>query len=377
MIANVSTIPTVMRAAIAHSFDDVRVEEVPVPTPGPGEALLRMTFGGICTGDVTPWYINRKAAANGGSVCLGHESAGVIAALGENTLTPFSVGDRVVPHHHAPCLRDDCHFCSRGRHVQCPAWKPTGFRPGGLADYMVVSANCLAHDTRLIPHGVADDDAALTEPLATSYKAVVRQCGLQPGESLAILGTGVMGMLDIRVARDLNDQAGAGAQAGRIIATDLIDWRLKHAAELGADVTLNPQRDDVEVGVKHATDGRGADVVIVGPGLVPLLDQAFRIVAPGGTVCLFMATAPGDQLQLEPAAHYFREVRYTQSYSAGPDDMAAALELIERGVVSCRHVVTHRADLADISDAFRDAATPGDRLKTMIRLGTGSQEPRP
>ncbi len=353
-------IPATMRAAVAYSFDDIRVETVPVPVPGPGEALLKITAASICTGDVTPWYINQKAAKSGGSVTLGHEAAGIIVALGEGAPERFHIGDRVVPHHHAPCLRADCRFCARKAYVQCPGWKATGFVPGGMAEYMAVSAQCLANDTQHIPDGVTDEDAALVEPAACSVKAVSKMCGLQRGGSLLIVGMGVMGMFDLLAARDLG--------AGTIIAADLIDWRLNRAREFGADVVIHSGREDLVSAVKAATGGLGAESVIVGPGVPAVIRAAIQAAAPGGTVCCFMTTPKGTEMPIEPFDLYFREVSFTQSYSCGPDDMALSLELIRRGVITAEKVITHRAPLADFPAAFRAASVPGENLKTMIRF---------
>src|SRR5512135_3845514 len=110
-----------MKAAILHSYTDIRIEEAPVPEPGPGEALIKTRACGICSGDVMPWYIEKKAP-----LVLGHEPSGEIAALG-SPVSSFREGDRVFTHHHAPCM--SCKFCRRGDYVQCALWRTSRLIP--------------------------------------------------------------------------------------------------------------------------------------------------------------------------------------------------------------------------------------------------------
>jgi L-iditol 2-dehydrogenase len=349
-----------MRCAVAYSFDDIRVETRPVPAIGPAEALIRVDAASLCTGDVTRWYIDRKAAGSGGSTVLGHEAMGTIVALGPDAPGRFALGQRIVPHHHAPCLRDDCPACARGEYVQCPTWKATGFDPGGMAEYMRVEATCLANDTQIVPDDVPDEDAAITEPTACCVKAMTKRANLRPGGSVVIIGVGVMGMINLLLARHLG--------AGTIIAVDLIDWRLNKAREFGADHTIHAGHEDAVARVRELTGGRGADTVIVGPPAVRAQQSGLAMAAPAGTVCFFMTTDPGETLTVTPFDLYFAELTLTHSYSCGPDDMREALSLIRAGVVTAGKVITHRAPLSDFPAAYRAAAVPGENLKTMIGI---------
>ncbi len=132
-----------MKTAVLYSFNDIRIEERPVPEVGPGEALIRMKACGICSGDVMPWYIEKKAP-----LVLGHEPAGEIVAVGEG-VRGFQAGDRIFVHHHAPCL--ECRACRRGDFVLCETWKSSHIVPGGLAEFVKIPAVNLAHDTLKLP----------------------------------------------------------------------------------------------------------------------------------------------------------------------------------------------------------------------------------
>ena len=120
-----------MQVARLYDFGDIRVEECPRPEVGDGDILIRTRACGICTGDIMPWYLKRKAP-----LVLGHEPVGVVEQIGA-AVRGFKTGDRVFVHHHAPCFQ--CAACRRGEYVQCPTWRATSIVPGGMAEFFLVS----------------------------------------------------------------------------------------------------------------------------------------------------------------------------------------------------------------------------------------------
>ncbi|HKU81178.1 MAG TPA: alcohol dehydrogenase catalytic domain-containing protein, partial [Candidatus Tumulicola sp.] len=238
-----------MRAAVLYDVDDIRIERRPVPELGAGDLLVRTMASGICSGDVMPWYIRRKAP-----LVLGHEPAGVVAAIGgapparDEEGRPFAVGDRVFVHHHAPCFA--CAACDRGDYVQCAAWRASKIDPGGIAEFFRVPPGN-QRDTLRLPDDVPFVDAALTEPLACVVKSL-RRGGVQPGDALYVIGLGVMGLMHLLAGRALG---------ARIYGSDFIAARRDIARRLGC-VAFHP--DDAA-----AMLGEGAQVVICGPGTVP------------------------------------------------------------------------------------------------------------
>src|SRR4051812_35262170 len=152
-----------MKADRATDSGGVEVVDVPEPTAGPGEAILRTRVAGICGSDLLDWYVRGKA----GTV-LGHEVSGEIAGVGDSA-SGFEIGERVVPHHHAPCLA--CDACRGGRFVHCAEWRSSRLDPGGFAERVRVPAGNLARDTARIPETVSDEAASFVEPLATVVKA--------------------------------------------------------------------------------------------------------------------------------------------------------------------------------------------------------------
>jgi L-iditol 2-dehydrogenase len=339
-----------MQVARLYDFGDIRVEEDLRPTPGPDEILVRARACGICSGDIMPWYIRRKAP-----LVLGHEPVGVVAEVGPS-VTAFRPGERVFVHHHAPCF--ECAPCRRGEYVQCATWRATRLVPGGMAEYFVVGAHN-QRDTLRLPAAVADAAGVLIEPAACVVKSL-RRSGLKPGETILVIGLGIMGMMHVVLARHLG--------AGRIIGADLFETRARRATELGADIGLVVSGDNLTEQVRAATGGAMADVVIVGPGTSKALAQGLAAAGKGATVVQFTATPPEDELMLRPHDFYFNETRLVPSYSCGPDDTRQALELVDRGVLRADDLVTHRFPLARVVEAYATAQKP-EALKVIVTFG--------
>jgi L-iditol 2-dehydrogenase len=344
-----------MKVARLYDFLDVRIEEVPVPAIGPGEALVRTRVCGVCSGDVVPWYIRKKAP-----LVFGHEPMGEVVAIGAGVET-VAPGQRVFVHHHAPCFR--CRACARGEFVQCPTWRATQLDPGGMAEFFRVPALNLAGDTLPLPAGVSDEDGALVEPLACVVKSLDR-AGAVAGATLLVIGLGVMGQLHVLLARHLG--------ARRVLAADLIADRCAKAKALGADVVIDASKGDLAALVREHTDGEGAEVVVVGPATVEALKQGLACAARGGTVVQFMGTEPGKTLALSTFDFYFRELRLVPSYSCGPVETRRALDVIAAGAVRAEQVVTHRFPLDQAAEAYRTAALDKAAIKTVVTFGAAS-----
>jgi L-iditol 2-dehydrogenase len=324
-----------MRAAVLYDVDDVRVEQRAVPALGDGELLVRTMASGICSGDVMAWYIRRKAP-----LVLGHEPAGVVAAIGGERASgregrAFAVGDRVFVHHHAPCFA--CDACRRGDFVQCATWRATKIDPGGIAEYFRVPRENQS-DTLHLPPSVSFADASLVEPLACVVKSL-RRSGVASGQRLYVIGLGVMGQLHVLAGRAL------GAQ---LFASDFIEARRALAQRNGA-IAFAPDRAPQEL-------SDGADVVVCGPGTPQAMEAAVRAAAPGGTVVMFTPFPTGTAVTVDAERFYFGDLRLIASYSCGPNDTQAALTLIERGVVTAQRIGATLVRLDDVAAAYRDLA---------------------
>jgi L-iditol 2-dehydrogenase len=226
-----------------------------------------------------------------------------------------------------------------------------------MAEYFLVPETNLAHDTLAVPDHVGDADAALVEPTACVVKSLDR-AGDVAGASVLIIGLGVMGQLHVVLARHRG--------ARQVIGADLVAARCTRARELGADLVIDASTTDLRTAVLAATDGEGAEIVIAGPATTEAIELGLACAAKGGTVIQFMGTPPGTTLTISTNDLYFREIRLIPSYSCGPQETRAALQLISDGVVRADQVVTHRFPLEQAGRAYEVAATDRSSIKTLV-----------
>ena len=339
-----------MRVAMYYNNSDVRLEEMPVPEIGPGELLLKVEASGLCGSDVMEWYRIQRAP-----MVLGHEVSGEVVQVGAG-VEQYKEGDRLVVTHHVPC--NACHWCLSGRHTDCDTLHTTSFDPGGFAEYLRIPQINVNRGVFPIPNHVGYDEASITEPLACVYRGQ-RRANLQPGQNVLVLGSGLAGLIHINLARALG--------AGRIIATDMVDYRLDAARKLGADVTFSAM-EDVPARLREANNGRLADLVIVCTGALPALQQALESVERGGTVLFFAPTAPGVSLPVPINDVFFRnDVTLTTTYAGAPADLATAMDMIASGRVQVGEMISHRLGLAEAGLGFKLTADAGDSLKVIIQ----------
>jgi len=344
------TLPVTMRAAVMYDVDDIRIEERPLPALDPGDALVRTAASGVCSGDLMPWYVRKKAP-----FVFGHEPAGTLVAFGDggpdgdaarsapgadaaalrNERRP-ALGDRVFAHHHAPCLR--CAACRAGSFVQCATWRVTSLDPGGMAEFFRVPRANLV-DTLVLPERLSFADASLIEPLGCVVKSLRRAFGLPAGAPLVrplaagarnlddmtlyVIGAGVMGLMHVAVATALG---------ATVYASDFYAGRRELARALGASAAFEPA--NAQAALADATGSALADVTICGPGSPPALEAAVAATGADGTVLMFTPIDPHERFTFDQSAAYFRDLRLVSSYSCGPPDTRDALDLIAGGVVT-------------------------------------------
>ena len=338
-----------MKVARLYSFDDIRIEDFPVPQPGPHEALIKTMACGICSGDVMPWYIENKAP-----LVLGHEPSGEIIEVGSEVKS-FRKGDRVFTHHHAPC--HSCKYCRRGDFVQCAAWRSSRIIPGGVSEYILIQAINLENDTFVLPESLGFEDGTLIEPVACAVKGLTR-AKIKEGDTVLVIGLGVMGMINLLLARTYG--------AGRVIGADRVKFRLDKALEFGADNVIDVSAKDLREELLRITEGDMAELVIVGPNSADAMMQGVNCVSPGGTALFFTPAKPGERLTMDPNYLYFNDINIITSYSCGPYDTRQACDLIEKGIVSAEKLVTHRFPVEETCEAFRLTAKAENSLKSLI-----------
>jgi L-iditol 2-dehydrogenase len=341
-----------MKVAKLYKFNDIRIEKIPIPEINSRQALVKVKACGICSGDVMPWYIEKKAP-----LVLGHEISGEIVKIGESIKREITLceKDRVSVHHHAPCM--ECFYCKRGDYVQCETWRESKIYPGGISEYIVVPEVILKNDTLKIPDNVTFEEGAMVEPVACVVKSLKR-ANIKQGDTILIAGLGIMGQLHIMLAREFGVE--------RIIGVDMVDFRLKNALEAGANFVIDLKKDNVYEKVKEITNGIMAQSVIVGPGDVEVIKFYLQTVSRGGTLLIFTPTPPDQQISFSINDIYFKDITITTSYSCGPDDTRKALDLISNRKINFNLLITHKFKIEDTQQAYEITSKAKDSLKCMI-----------
>jgi len=338
-----------MRVAVWYSNKDVRLEERPVPQIGPGELLVKVVASGICGSDVMEWYRRDRAP-----LVLGHEIAGEIVAAGEG-VAKYQPGERITAAHHVPC--QTCHYCRGGNPTVCETLRRTSFDPGGFAEYIRLPAINVDRGTFLLPDEISWEDATFAEPIACVLRGQ-RMASIRPGNSVLVIGSGIAGLLHVALAHALG--------AGRIVATDINQFRLEAAQRLGADSTFHAG-EYVPDFLRQVNQGRLADRVIVCTGATSAITQALESVDRGGTILFFAPTDPGVTIPISINELFFREDRtLTTSYAGSPADYQTALDLIRAGTMPVHQMITHRLGLAETGIGFQLVASAQDSIKVII-----------
>ena len=348
-------IPKTMRAAVYRGIDDIRLETVPVPRIAADELLVKVAACGVCPTDIKKIHYGLQPPPR----IYGHETAGTIVKAGRN-VQGWRVGDRVALHHHVPCLT--CHACRHRSFAQCPGYKRTGvtagFEPagGGFAEYVRVMAFALPGVVK-IPSVNSFEEAALLEPVNTVLKAVLK-LNLIKGDTALVVGQGPIGLMFTRLLH---------LRGIHVVASDLLDHRLKLARRMGAHRAWRGDHEAFEARVLRITRGRGVDAVVLAVPSDSILPRAQKLTRGGGRILLFADTRRGGGVPLELASICMDEKDLLGSYSSDFTLQKEAARLVFQRKMDVRPLISHRFELADTAQAVRLAAEPaGNSLKIVV-----------
>lgn len=338
-----------MTAAVYYARDDIRVETVPKPRIEQDEILVQMRACGICGSDLMEWYCSQRAP-----LVLGHEPSGIVIDAGHE-IQEVQVGDRVFVHHHVACLT--CHSCRQGDFTMCDQFQQTHIQPGGFAQYFKVPAPNVHLDTLKLSDAISFEEATLIEPIACCIRALTK-CRIHPKDRIAIIGAGPAGIIHTMLARNYG--------ANQIIVSDFVEYRRNAAKRGGANIAIDPRKENVAMKVQEITDGMGADIVVVtAPNVQAILD-GIESCRKGGTLCLFAPTPPDTLMQLSPHRLFFSEIQIIPSYSTSHLETRTALELISQQKVNTKELITHRFPLTQTQEAVALATKGENCLKVVI-----------
>jgi len=338
-----------MRAAMYYANDDVRIVDLPKPRIGPGEILVKVRLSGICGSDVMEWYRKPKAP-----LVLGHEIAAEVVEVAAG-VDQARVGDRVFVSHHVPC--GSCRYCLSGHETVCDTLRTTNFDPGGFAEFVRIPAINVTHGVFRLPTEISDDEAVFVEPLACVVRGQ-RLARLRSSGTVLVIGSGVAGLLHVKL--------GKASGAGKVLATDVVEYRKAAARKAGADAVIDG-RDDVPAKVREANDGFLADFVITCTGAPAAIVQALGSVDRGGTVLFFAPTDAGRMIGIPFNAIWREEVTTVSSYGASPRDIREALRLLTEHRVGVADMISHVLPLSQAAEGFRLVSTARDSMKVVLR----------
>jgi L-iditol 2-dehydrogenase len=319
-----------VKAAVFRGGGRIGPADVPQPSAGAGDLLLRVRGCGLCGSDIAKIV----APETRGPLVLGHEVVGDVVEVGAG-VPGFRVGDRVVAAHHVPC--GDCHYCRRGSESMCRAFKASSLDPGGFAEYVRVPPANVRHATFRLPEHLSDEEASFVEPLACCVRAVGR-ARVQPGDTAVVVGLGSIGCLFVQLLR----RAGA-----TVVGADPLIARVKLAWALGAQATGDAAA--AAEATRQLSEGRGADHVVITGGGAEVLPWAADLVREGGTLHFF-AGGGGDSLPLPLRTLYHRELTVTSTYSSSPAALGRAFWMLAAGKVEVDRLISHRLPLDRLAE---------------------------
>ncbi len=323
-----------MKTAVYYNNNDIRIEERPKPEIKNGEILVKARASGICGTDLMEWYRIKKAPR-----VLGHELAGDIV---ESRSDKFSVGQRVFVSHHVPC--NECKYCLAGNHTACETLHKGNYDPGGFSEFVRVPEINVMNGTYILPENVSYEEGTMIEPLACVVRAQ-RIIGVSKEQTVLVMGSGISGLLNIKVAKLKN---------AKVIAADINEYRMSKAKESGADEVLNAN-DELDI---------KADRIIMCTGAMPAFEDAFRYIDRKGIIMLF--AIPNKNIAIPVEDFWRKELGIVSSYGAAPVDLQEAFELISDGRIDVKDMITHRLKLEDIRKGFKIAGEAKDSLKVVL-----------
>ncbi len=339
-----------MRAVVFHGPGDLRFEEVPWPTPGPGEIVVRIEAALTCGTDVKTLRRGHPVMIPRVPTVFGHELAGSVSAVGAG-VTGVREGDRVAAANSAPC--GQCPSCGHGRPNLC---EDLLFVNGAYGEAIALPARLVRANVVRVSRRVPPARAAFAEPLACALGGIER-ARLQSGQTVVIFGAGPLGCLLGMVA--------AGRNA-RVILVGKAGWRLEQVKQLKiaecVDATATP---DPVPALRALIGGRGADVTIDATGRPEVWEQAIATAGRGGTVVFFGGCAPGTTVSLDTRRVHYEELSLVGAFHHTPDLIRRAMQLLETDALNPDGLLTHRMGLEGVRTAL-DLMAQGKAMKVLI-----------
>jgi L-iditol 2-dehydrogenase len=333
------------------SAEKIELEKTRIPSLTSDEVLIQVKVCGICGSDIHA-YKGRHPFVHP-PIVLGHEFSGMVSEIGSG-VRGIPKGEKVTVEPNIVC--GGCYNCLHGRHNICLNLKVIGCvgYNGAFAEYIVVPKDKVIK----LPEGISYDEAALIEPTAVAVHAV-KKAEQRVGDRVVILGAGPIGLLVMQVAKI--------SGAGEVIITDLLDYKLKKARDLGADRTINSRSENLVSLIKEDYGEAGIDLIYDCVGIEETVSQAIQIARKGTKILI--VGVPEEKIRVNLAYVQDRELELLGSLMYLREDFTTAIELIHQGKVRARPLISHHFTLEETDKAFQKILTTKEEvLKVLIQI---------
>ncbi|NEP09269.1 MAG: alcohol dehydrogenase catalytic domain-containing protein [Symploca sp. SIO2C1] len=329
-----------MLAALLYGQEDLRLEEVHVPTAAAGEIVIKVGTATTCGTDLKVWRRGGHAKMLQLPTLFGHEAVGEIVSLGEG-VTDWKIGDRVVANNSAPCM--NCFFCHRREYSLCPNLI---FNNGTFAEYLKIPSPIVQHNLLAVPDHLDNALASMTEPLACVLHGVACS-NIQPGDRVVVIGDGAIGLMFTAVI--------AQQSVAEVFLFGGHEQRLQIGAKLGASRTFNYHNlSDVPASVRDLTDGWGADIVIEATGIPSVWETAIACSRPGATINLFGGCPRDTTITVSTEQLHYNALTLKGVFHNTPTFVREALSLLASRVIPFELLISDYRPLKDLEQAFED-----------------------
>nr|WP_290771646.1 zinc-binding dehydrogenase [Anaerofustis sp.] len=335
-----------MKRAVVYGPEDLRIEEIDIPVPGPGDVVIKNEISLTCGTDVKSY--KRGYPLMTPPFPLGHESSGTVYAVGEN-VTKFKVGDRVVSHNSAPC--NECYYCKKGLHSMCEDLTLNNKNNSAFAQYLLIPERIVNQNMFHIPDEMSYKQAALLEPFACAVYGTAN-VPVEQGDYVVVNGCGPIGLMFVRLLY---------LKGARVIACDMSETRLEMAKKLGAYDLVNISKVDDQIeAVKALTpNSRGVDVAVEATGLAKVWELAIQMARPGGFVLCFGGTKAGDTVTIDTKLLHYSQITIKGVFHTTPLYVNQAFELLKMHVIDEKDFVQNEYKLDDIEKALIEHSKGG------------------
>jgi len=331
-----------MNAAMFYAPKDVRFERIDIPTAGPGELLVKIGAALTCGTDIKTYERGHPTIIKKVPSTFGHEFSGKVMGVGEG-VKQFKEGDRVCTCNAVPC--GECYYCKTGHGNLC---EDLLILNGAYAEYIVIPERMVKHNVYKLPDQMTYQEAAVSEPLGTAIHCI-RRSGIMPGDTVAVLGSGPLGLMLARLAHL------KGARV--ILSGEITEERKRVAGKFGVNEFINilevtEAKDRIGM-VKKLTDGeRGVDVAIEAAGFPSAWEEAIQMIRKAGTVVFHGGCKAGSTITVDTHAMHYDEHTLIGVYHQDPDDYRRSFNMLASRLVDGREFITKTMPLNELITAF-------------------------